>query len=254
MRTKSAILLIVGSLISSIILAGCAADDPAAETTIATMDDMAGTEDMTGMDGMEGMDHDHEDGAVTEWEGAAPQLADVVRDGMITLEADGFEFADPSDIEAHPGVGHTHVYVDGRLLTMAYEQSVPLPELDPGPHEIEITLASVDHSDYVLNGEILGASTTLEIEVAEADATIDVDFSSGEVSVTDARPSVALGSVVDVVVTSDVDEELHIHGYDLMMEIAAGETRTVRFTADIPGIFEVEFEQSATPVLDLTVS
>jgi heme/copper-type cytochrome/quinol oxidase subunit 2 len=133
---------------------------------------------------------------------------------------------------------------------------VPLPDLEPGTHEIEITLAAVDHSDYVIDGTIVGAATEYVVEgaVAAADVTLEIEYTGGEVVLADARPSVPLGSVVEVVLTSDVAEELHIHGYDLMVGVSPGETQRVRFTADIPGIFEVELEQSGTPVLDLTVS
>ncbi len=139
---------------------------------------------------------------------------------------------------------------------MSYERAVPLPDLEPGTHEIEITLAAVDHSDYVIDGEIVGVSTTIDIEgeVEQADATIEVAFTAGDVVVADPRPSVPLGSTVELVLTSDVDEELHLHGYDVSVDVAAGETQRVRFVADIPGVFEVELEQSGTPVLDLTVS
>lgn len=254
-----------GCLIAALVLASCAADDaatdPITDTSQApgssvTVQDTAGGDDMAGMDEMEGADHDHEEGAVTEWEGAPPQLEIVVGDGLITLEATGFEFVDPSETEPVAGRGHTHVYVDGRLLSMAYERSVPLPDLGPGMHEIEITLAAADHTDYVIDGEIVGVTTTLEIEgeVAAVDLTIEVSFEGGAVVVSDPRPSASLGSTVEIVVTSDVGEELHIHGYDLTLEIGAGETRAVRFQADIPGIFEVEFEESGNPVLDLTVS
>lgn len=249
-------------LLVALVITSCAGDDDAvvdttstsiAEQTSTTMGDMT---DMGATD--EG--HDHSDGMVTEWEGPAPQLEIVIEEGadgrMIALNATGFEFADPAATENAPGLGHSHVFVDGRLLTMSYERAVPLPDLDPGPHQIEVTLAAVDHSDYVIDGEIVGVSTTIEIEgeVEEADVTIEVDYANGEVVVADPRPSVPLGSTVEFVLTSDVDEELHLHGYDITVDVGAGETQRLRFVADIPGIFEAELEQSGSPVLDLTVS
>jgi hypothetical protein len=84
-----------GCLITALVLASCAADDaatdPITDTSQApgssvTVQDTAGGDDMAGMDEMEGADHDHEEGAVTEWEGAPPQLEIVVGDGLITLE------------------------------------------------------------------------------------------------------------------------------------------------------------------------
>ena len=250
-------------LLAALLITSCAGDgetvaDPTTTTSVAEQTTTT-TSDMADMDGAD-EGHDHSEGMVTEWEGPPPQLEIVIEDGsdgrMIALNATGFEFADPDTTEKAPGLGHTHVFVDGRLLTMSYERAVPLPDLDPGPHEIEITLAAVDHSDYVIDGEIVSVATTIEIEgdVEAADVTIEVTYAAGEVVLADPRPSVPLGSTVELVLTSDVNEELHLHGYDITVDVAAGETQRVRFVADIPGVFEVELEQSGLPVLDLTVS
>ena len=48
-------------------------------------------------------------------------------------------------------------------------------------------------------------------------------------------------------------EEVHIHGYDIKKELAANETADVSFKATIPGIFEIELEQSGTPLGRLKV-
>ena len=45
-------------------------------------------------------------------------------------------------------------------------------------------------------------------------------------------------------VRTDVDEEIHVHGYDVYRDLPAGETTTVAFPADITGIFEVELHGS----------
>lgn len=247
-------------LLALALVASCAADDPAVDTTAPAVVDQTTTS--TGSGDMSDMEdgHDHSEESVTEWEGPPPELEIVIEDGpdgrTIALNATGFEFAEPDATENAPGIGHTHVYVDGRLLTMSYERAVPLPDLEPGTHEIEVTLAAVDHSDYVIDGEIVSVSTTIEIEgeAEDADVTIEVEYAAGEVVVVDARPSVPLGSTVELVLTSDVDEELHLHGYDISVDVVAGETNRVRFVADIPGVFEAELEQSGAPVFDLTVS
>ncbi len=54
-------------------------------------------------------------------------------------------------------------------------------------------------------------------------------------------------------VRSDVDEEIHIHGYDIAKDIEAGETISVSFKATITGIFEIEFEDSAEQIAELRV-
>lgn len=68
------------------------------------------------------------------------------------------------------------------------------------------------------------------------------------------RWSVPLGSTVEVVVGSDVADEVHLHGYDRSAFVTAGATATIRFDADVPGVFEVELEQSGTPLAQLEVS
>ena len=54
-------------------------------------------------------------------------------------------------------------------------------------------------------------------------------------------------------VTSDVPEEIHVHGYDITKEVPAGETVTVSFKADINGIFEIEFHNSGALLAQLKV-
>jgi hypothetical protein len=54
-------------------------------------------------------------------------------------------------------------------------------------------------------------------------------------------------------VRSPVDEEVHVHGYDIAKDVAAGETVTISFKATITGIFEVELEHSAKQIAELKV-
>jgi hypothetical protein len=65
---------------------------------------------------------------------------------------------------------------------------------------------------------------------------------------------VSQGSKVRIVVRSDVADEVHVHGYDLMTDVEAGGTATVDFVADAPGVFEVELENAGTLLFELTVS
>jgi hypothetical protein len=61
------------------------------------------------------------------------------------------------------------------------------------------------------------------------------------------------GETVRFRVRSDTAEEVHIHGYDIKKDLEAGETATVTFKATITGIFEIEFEGSATQIAELKV-
>ena len=82
---------------------------------------------------------------------------------------------------------------------------------------------------------------------------IAVRVRGGQVSGETGRVTVPLGTPVTLSVTSDVADEIHLHGYDRKAEIPAGGTAWISFTANIPGIFEVELEQSKLQLLQLQV-
>lgn len=54
-------------------------------------------------------------------------------------------------------------------------------------------------------------------------------------------------------VEADIAEEVHVHGYDVIEEVAPGEVARFDFPADIEGGFEVELEGSHTQIAELTV-
>lgn len=68
------------------------------------------------------------------------------------------------------------------------------------------------------------------------------------------RVEVERGERVVLVVRSDVADHIHLHGYDLMSDVAPGEPARIRFRADIPGRFEVELEDRQLQFAQLTVS
>lgn len=86
----------------------------------------------------------------------------------------------------------------------------------------------------------------------EPGAVIEVEFSAGDIT-GGGRFEVPLGETVTIRVTSDVAEEIHVHGYDLTLELVAGTMGELTFVADIPGVFEVELERSHLPLFDLEV-
>jgi hypothetical protein len=69
--------------------------------------------------------------------------------------------------------------------------------------------------------------------------------------VTDIR--VDKGETVRFRVRAPEDEEVHIHGYDIARDVAAGKTEKISFKATIDGIFEIEFEHSGTQIASLRV-
>jgi len=67
------------------------------------------------------------------------------------------------------------------------------------------------------------------------------------------RMTVKKGDRVAIVVTSDVADHVHLHGYDIMRDVTAGGTARIRFRATLPGRFEVELEDRGVQIADLTV-
>jgi FtsP/CotA-like multicopper oxidase with cupredoxin domain len=68
------------------------------------------------------------------------------------------------------------------------------------------------------------------------------------------RPEVDQGDRVTLLVTSDVSDHVHLHGYDLMADAGPGTTARIVFRADVPGRFEIELEDRGIQIAELTVS
>ncbi|HZP57760.1 MAG TPA: hypothetical protein VFC53_09440 [Dehalococcoidia bacterium] len=73
----------------------------------------------------------------------------VVRVKIGGLRLDGTKIGQPA--AQNPGVGHWHVYVDGKYagLSVSDEVSLPndaMPQIASGPHEIKVQLHNTDHT------------------------------------------------------------------------------------------------------------
>jgi hypothetical protein len=85
--------------------------------------------------------------------------------------------------------------------------------------------------------------------------TISITVRGGQITGDAGRVTVPLGTPVTISVTSDVADEIHVHGYDRKGEIpTAGGTGSVSFTANTPGVFEVELERSKLQLIQLQVN
>lgn len=107
-----------------------------------------------------------------------------------------------------------------------------------------------DHSEH-------SDGATDESDTADApDAAnvVSVTVDGDTITPEPGKVPIAVGEDVTIKVTSDVAEEVHVHGYDKMMDLEPGVENKVTFTADIPGLFEVELEDSGTLLLELEVS
>jgi hypothetical protein len=110
------------------------------------------------------------------------------------------------------------------------------------------------------------ASPTTETTTTEASTRADttppppLDPTEIRIVVVDGAPkggivrdSVDKGDRVVLVVRSDMTDHVHLHGYDIMRDVAPGAPARLPFKATIPGRFEVELEDRGVPIADITV-
>ena len=67
------------------------------------------------------------------------------------------------------------------------------------------------------------------------------------------RTTVDQGNKVALVVSSDVADEVHLHGYDKMVDVTPGKPARLVFVASLPGRFEVELEDRGLQIADIEV-
>lgn len=255
-------------LASALVLTACGDDDGQTaaepdETSMSTTTESAA--------------HGHSHGMPFEATDPVPTVQlEVVEDAKsgfnVHVETTDFAFAPEkvNDAETESGDGHAHLYVDGEKVARLYGPWYHLDtDLDPGEHEVRVVLNANDHRPYASGDAPIDATTTIVVRDTDgqtdgpdgsmSDATttdamvIDVDVTGGEVT-GGGRQQVDLGETITIRVTSDVADHIHLHGYDVLADVGAGETAELTFDATIPGVFEVELEDARIPLLDLEIS
>lgn len=156
---------------------------------------------------------------------------------------------DPANVggDAAPGHGHVHVLVDGQMVGRAYSDWYYLPALTPGKHTITVELETNDHMDYYVNGKQVMASVDItqgSTATTAAPKEFDLSVKSGKVVSGSGDIQVMQGDTVKLVVTNDSDNELHLHGYNIMTDLKAGQPGTITFQASASGRFPFELEET----------
>jgi hypothetical protein len=96
-------------------------------------------------------------------------------------------------------------------------------------------------------------STTATSPTTASDrTTVMVSYAGGKVT-SPTEVAVKVGEVVVIDATSDVPEEIHVHTYDKKLDLQPGVLSRLTFTADIPGVHEVELEKAHKQLFRLRV-
>lgn len=84
------------------------------------------------------------------------------------------------------------------------------------------------------------------------DVSLDLKVTGANMQPSD--PSARLNDRVTMTVTTDKDEEIHLHGYDIPFDCKAGQPLTRTFKADKTGNFDIEIEATSRQVGTFTVT
>ncbi|MGN6299794.1 MAG: cupredoxin domain-containing protein [Angustibacter sp.] len=88
---------------------------------------------------------------------------------------------------------------------------------------------------------------------AAADQTVEITVRGKQVTPAPHRVEMSSGQTLRLVVTSDHDDELHAHGFDVERQLVAGQPTTVDLTGAPPGLYEVETHHPELRLLQVVV-
>lgn len=213
---------------------------------------------------------------------------------VVHVVTEDFEFAPEALGELRAQEGHAHLYLDGEKINRLYGPwyNLPASAVSAGEHELTVTLNSNDnHAQWAVDGEPITdsvmvkgldgpgsghdhggghersgghedasvrpteeASGSGQDPVAPAPADAPALVASGGQVEGPRQITVSAGEEVVFTVSSDTADEVHVHGYDITVPLTPGGPATVRLQAEIPGVFEVELEDSGLLLTQLRVT
>lgn len=70
----------------------------------------------------------------------------------VRIELEGGRVVTETTSELRPDTGHLHLFLDGAMMSMAYDQdlrvSLPISDLAPGAHELRAEFVAADHASF----------------------------------------------------------------------------------------------------------
>ncbi|MFI5623951.1 hypothetical protein ACIA03_10825 [Nocardioides sp. NPDC051685] len=119
----------------------------------------------------------------------------------------------------------------------------------------ETTAAEADHAGHSSTETAVpsASATPSPADTRPTGNVIRIEVMGGELSPPAHLERVGLGESVTLAVTSDVADEVHLHGYDAHVDLVAGQEGVLTFTADIPGRFEAELEGAGALLVEIEV-
>ena len=109
---------------------------------------------------------------------------------------------------------------------------------------VSVSCGSDDDTPTVASDTPVPTTVAGSSAPAPARTVLAATVRGGSVVEGGSRQRATLNEAVTIRVTSDVADEVHVHGYEKKFAVAAGQTGEVTFNANIPGVFEVELEKA----------
>lgn len=89
---------------------------------------------------------------------------DSMKGWNLEIQVTNFSFApERANSTSSTKEGHAHLYIDGKKITRLYGQWYHLPSLEPGKHEITVTLNSNRHETLVYKGKPISATAIIQV-------------------------------------------------------------------------------------------
>lgn len=111
---------------------------------------------------------------------------------------------------------------------------------------------------------VIVVAVVLLVVLKKDDSTKTTSNTGGKVTTIVIKHGKPVGGIADLTynkgeqvrfkVDSDVSDEVHMHGYDIMKDVKAGGSVSFDFPATIEGVFEAELEGRKEQILELTVN
>ena len=157
--------------------------------------------------------------------------------------------------EPSSGEGYAYLYVDGERAARIYGEYFHLEGLEPGEHELRVTLNASNDAVYVRGGEPVEARTSITIASPTPqlpEGAVVFELSIGE----DGKPEAGgpqtfrmqRGDTVAFVISAGVTGTAHLHGYDLAWDLIPGQEHVFTFEATAVGRFPLEMEETGAPL------
>jgi hypothetical protein len=97
------------------------------------------------------------------------------------------------------------------------------------------------------------SSPTSDSPTTSTGRRIDITVTGRQVTPKPATVNIAVGESLTISVTSDQDNQLHAHGFDIELDIKAGQPTEVTVKGTKTGVFEVELHEPELRLFQVAV-